>query len=313
MKELKPYRPWQLLLLTAAALSLGGCENTIFNSKGLLGVQEAHLIVVAFVAMLIVVIPTISLVVIFAVRYRSSNTSANYDPNWSKSNVIEVAIWAVPIAIISFLAVLAYKTSHDLDPYRPLDSNVKPLEVQVVSLDWKWLFIYPEQGIATINELYIPEKTPINFEVTSQTVMNTFFIPKLGGMIYAMAGQRTELHLLANEEGQFDGVSGNYSGVGYNAGMYFDVHSTTQQDFQSWVAKVQSSEQALDFAKYQELANHDHKLLAADPHYKIQHTPAQSFTLSDPGLFRKVLGQFIDYNKSGQTVSQTHATEGGED
>ena len=153
--------------------------------------------------MLIVVIPVIFMTLYFAWKYRESNTSATYTPNWSYSHRIEAVVWAVPIAIILVLGTITWKTTHELDPYKPLESSVKPITIEVVSLDWKWLFIYPDQHIATVNEIQFPANTPVNFKITSDTVMNVFFIPQLGSQIYAMAGMQTQVNLIADAPGTY--------------------------------------------------------------------------------------------------------------
>ncbi|KAA1337032.1 ubiquinol oxidase subunit II, partial [Escherichia coli] len=193
--------------LLTATLMLGGCDMVLMNPKGAIGVEQKTLILTAFGLMLIVVIPAIVMAIIFALRYREANKSATYRPNWAHSNKIELVVWTVPILIIITLATITWKTTHELDPYKPLDSDVKPVTIEVISLDWKWLFIYPEQGIATVNEIVFPKDVPINFKITSDSVMNSFFIPQLGGQIYAMAGMQTKLHLIANSAGKYDGFS----------------------------------------------------------------------------------------------------------
>ena len=188
------------VLTLAMAAFLSGCHYSVLDPKGQIAADEKSLIITATLLMLIVVIPVIVLTLWFAWKYRASNTSATYLPNWSYSHRIEAVCWAVPCAIIVVLGVLTWKTTHQLDPFRPIDSKVKPITIEVVSLDWKWLFIYPEQHIATVNEIQFPAGTPVNFRITSDTVMNVFFIPQLGSQIYAMAGMQTQVNLIANEE-----------------------------------------------------------------------------------------------------------------
>lgn len=167
-------------------LLLAGCNSAILNPKGQIGHDEKQLLITSVVLMLIVVIPVIVMTIAFAWKYRASNTKARYEPDWSHSTAIEVVVWSIPCVIILVLAVLTWRSSHALDPYRPLDSDVKPITIEAVSLDWKWMFIYPDQNIATVNEIAFPVHTPLNFKITSDTVMNSFFIPHLGTMIYAM-------------------------------------------------------------------------------------------------------------------------------
>ena len=234
-------------------LLLSGCNWTLLDPKGQVGIEQKNLILIATGLMLLVVIPVILMTIAFAWKYRASNKAANYTPDWSHSTKIEVAVWTIPVLIIIALGYVTYKTTHSLDPYRPLDSEVKPVQIDVVALDWKWLFIYPEQGIATVNKIVFPANTPVNFRVTSDAVMNSFFIPGLGGQIYAMAGMTTKLHLIANEKGEFDGISANYSGAGFT-GMKFKAIATSQADFDAWVNEVKQSPKQLEAAEYEALA-----------------------------------------------------------
>ena len=234
-------------------LLLSGCNWTLLDPKGQVGIEQKNLILIAFGLMLLVVIPVIIMTLVFAWKYRATNKAATYTPDWSHSTKIEAAVWLIPILIIIALGVVTYKTTHSLDPYRPLDSDVKPVQIDVVALDWKWLFIYPEQGIATVNKIVFPANTPVNFRVTSDAVMNSFFIPGLGGQIYAMAGMTTKLHLIANENGEFDGISANYSGAGFT-GMKFKATATSQADFDAWVNEVKQSPKKLEKAQYEALA-----------------------------------------------------------
>ena len=193
------------LLAASLPLLLAGCNLTVLDPKGMIAAEEKTLILVATGLMLLVVIPVIIMTLVFAWKYRSTNTRARYEPDWSHSNAIEAVVWLIPCLIIVVLGWITYKSTHALDPYKPIQSDVKPITVEAVSLDWKWLFIYPELKIATVNQLAIPANTPINFKITSDTVMNAFFIPQLGSQVYAMAGMQTKLHLIANETGVFDG------------------------------------------------------------------------------------------------------------
>ncbi len=234
-------------------LMLSGCKMVLLDPKGQVGVDEKSLIITATLLMLIVVIPVIVMTLVFAWKYRASNTKATYRPNWSHSTAIELVVWIIPCVIVAILGTITWKTTHELDPYRPLDSDVKPIEVQVVSLDWKWLFIYPEQGIATVNELAFPVDTPVNFKITSQSAMNSFFIPALGSQIYSMAGMQTKLHLIANHEGSYDGFSANLSGEGFSD-MKFQAIATDEQGFNDWVSQVKANSETLDLDSYPALA-----------------------------------------------------------
>jgi cytochrome o ubiquinol oxidase subunit 2 len=241
------------LLPLGAALLLGGCQDGILDPKGPIGEAEKSLIWTATWLMLLVVVPVILLTLFFAWKYRASNKAARYEPNWDHSGKIEAVVWLVPCVIIIFLGIVTWRSTHALDPYKPIESNVKPVQVQVVSLDWKWLFIYPEYGIATVNELAMPVNTPVQFSITSGSVMNAFFIPQLGSMIYSMAGMTTKLSLQADHAGVYDGLSAHYSGAGFS-GMKFKTHATDQADFDAWVAKVRASAPKLDMPGYKALA-----------------------------------------------------------
>ncbi|GAB3627316.1 ubiquinol oxidase subunit II [Pandoraea terrae] len=224
----------------------------VLNPKGMIGEETKSLILTATWLMLIVVIPVIFLTLFFAWKYRASNKSARYEPKWSHSTAIELVIWVIPIIIIAILAKITWTSTHELDPYKPLAHETKPITVEVVSMNWKWLFIYPDLKIATVNQLAIPVDTPVNFKITSESIMNSFFIPQLGSQVYSMAGMETKLHLIANEAGTYDGISANYSGGGFS-GMRFKTLAMSDNDFQQWVAKVRESSKHLDKGVYQTL------------------------------------------------------------
>ena len=232
-------------LLFALAVFLTGCNTAILNPKGQIGHDEKTLLITATVLMLLVVVPVIIMTLTFAWKYRASNTKARYEPNWSHSTAIEVVVWSIPCMIVLVLAVLTWRSSHALDPYRPIESDVKPVVIEAISLDWKWLFIYPEEKIAVVNEIKFPVDTPLNFKLTSDTVMNAFFIPHLGSMIYSMAAMETKLHLIANETGEFPGMSSHYSGAGF-AKMHFTAHSVTPDEYQQWLGQVRAGQASLD-------------------------------------------------------------------
>ena len=242
------------LLPLSAALLLSGCRWAVLDPKGPVGLEERAIILTATMLMLIVVVPVIALILLFAWRYRASNAKAEYRPDWSHSNRIEAVVWLIPCIIVAALGVIAWDSSHTLDPYRPLDSRVKPLRIEAVALDWKWLFIYPDQKVATVNEVAFPANVPVEFHITSATVMNAFFIPQLGSQIYAMAGMQTQLHLLASEPGTYQGLSSNYSGDGFSGMTFKAVALPTRQGFDGWLAKVRASQQALGAAAYGRLA-----------------------------------------------------------
>ncbi len=226
-----------VLILTGL---LSACEFKLFDPKGPVADTQMELIIITTLIMLVVVIPVTIMGVWFPHRYRKGNNKQEYTPDWEHSNVIEAVVWTIPVVIIIALGTVTYFTSYSLDPRKPIESDKDPIVVQVVAMDWKWLFIYPEQGIATINEVVIPVDTPIEFLVTSDTVMNSFFIPNLGSQIYAMSGMENRLNLLASEEGVYQGFSANYSGFGFS-GMKFSTLATNSKKFSAWVANVKSA------------------------------------------------------------------------
>ena len=243
----------KLLILLMAIPTIGQADYLLFDPKGPIAAEQMDLIIWSFLIMMIVVIPVIIMTVWFAVKYRASNKEAEYKPHWEHSNLIEFVVWSVPLAIIIVLGVITYKTSFSLDPRQAIKSDKPTLRIQVVAMDWKWLFIYPEQEIATVNELALPVDTPVEFLITSDTVMNSFFVPQLGSMIYAMAGMENQLHLIADQTGTFRGMSAHYSGYGFS-GMKFKAHSKTEQDFNQCVNKVKASPTTLSPEVYKKLS-----------------------------------------------------------
>lgn len=293
-----------LSLFTFALLS--GCQEAVlWHPKGQVGAAEKDLIITTVLLMLIVVIPVLVLTLYFAWRYRDTNPKkVGHAPRWADSHTIEVVVWTIPALIVLTLSVITWQSSHALDPYKPLtidgNPNVKHLEVDVVALDWNWLFIYPEQGVASLNQLVFPAHVPVAFNITSDSVMNSFFIPQLGGQIYAMAGMRTKLHLIADEPGTYQGLSANYSGAGY-ADMRFKAIATTDASgFNDWVAKVKASGNALDLTSFKQLANTPSPIPAKVVHEggdlsKVlppDHVPVRYFGTVSPHLFNDIIGQF---------------------
>ncbi|WP_205598188.1 ubiquinol oxidase subunit II [Caulobacter sp. 17J65-9] len=232
-----------------ATLLLGGCAGGVMDPKGPVGQGNRQIIVDATLIMLFIVVPTILLALWMGWRYRASNTKAEYLPYWSFSGRIEAVVWAIPILVIMFLSGEIWIGSHKLDPFRPLESDQKPVEVQVVSLDWRWLFIYPEEGVASVNELVIPAGRPVHFSITSSSVMNTFFVPQLGSMIYAMNGMVSQLHLQADQPGEFRGISGQFSGDGFSD-MTFKVRSLPADQYAGWVSATRGAGPVLDQTAY---------------------------------------------------------------
>jgi cytochrome o ubiquinol oxidase subunit 2 len=275
-----------LVCAALTALVLSTQNVPVLHPKGMIAEKQRDLFYTASLLMFIVVIPAYIMAIAFAWRYREDNKKAKYTPDWEHSYTAEVLWWGVPCVIIVFLSFLTWTSTHELNPYKPIVNGKKPLTVQVVALEWKWLFIYPEQGIATVNYLQIPEQTPIAFEITAQAPMNSFWIPQLGGQIYAMPAMRTQLHLIANEVGTYRGLSANLSGTGF-AGMYFPVHSTTQEDFDEWVSSVKGSSQNLGIDEYLGLVK------------PSEYNPSAFYELSKTDLFEWILNQYKGPQQSG--------------
>lgn len=241
-----------LLAVLLAAVLLRDSNIAVLNPKGIVAEKQLDLIVIVTLLMLIVVVPVFILTFFIAWKYRESNTKSRYSPNWDHNRKLELVWWGVPSIIITVLGFFIWQSSHDLDPYKALNSNKTPVSIQVVALQWRWLFIYPEENIATVNYLKFPEDTPINFTITADSPMNSFWIPQLGGQIYAMPGMQTKLHLMANEPGVYAGSSANLSGEGF-ASMRFKATSLSQADYDKWVAETGSTSTRLDAAEYAKL------------------------------------------------------------
>jgi cytochrome o ubiquinol oxidase subunit 2 len=257
----------------------------VMNPAGDVAMQQRDLILLATGLMLLIIVPVIALTLFFAWKYRASNTQAAYDPEWHHSTKLELVIWSIPMAIILVLGSVAWITSHTLDPYRPLSriaphqpvaAGVKPLEVEVVALDWKWLFIYPEFGVASVNELAAPVDRPIAFRITASSVMNSFYVPALAGQIYAMPRMQTQLHAVINKPGVYEGLSANYSGAGFS-GMRFTFQGLSQDGFDRWIAKLRASPARLTRADYARLAK------------PSQDEPVRHYAAVDSDLFMRVI------------------------
>jgi cytochrome o ubiquinol oxidase subunit 2 len=278
--------PWRLghwlvrATTVAATLALTACQADLLNTKGPIGDANRTILIDSLAIMLAIVIPTIVVTFAFAWWYRASNTKARYLPDWEFSGRIEIVVWAIPTMTIILLGGVTWIGAHELDPAVPIQSDTPALEVQVVSLDWKWLFIYPEQRVATVNQLVVPAGRPLHFTLTSSSVMNTFFVPQLGSMIYTMNGMQTELYLRADQPGTFRGISGHYSGEGFSD-MHFEVRALSVEDFARWVNTTRSDGPRLDVPAYTALAKPS-----------IAVAPA-TFANTDIDLFQKVVSQEI--------------------
>ncbi len=249
------YKLLKPALLLPLALLLSGCQLILLDPAGWVANQERDLLIASTVLMLVIIVPVLVLAVYIPWRYRDGRkTTDDYDPEFEHSSLFEAFIWGVPVMIIIALGAMTWIYTHRLDPYKPLDHIAgEPLEIDVVSLDWKWLFIYPEQDMAVVNQLVIPTDRPVNLKLTSSSVMNTFAVPALAGMIYTMAGMETKLHLVAEEAGQYYGRSANYSGPGY-AHMDFETFAVSEDEFSSWVNTVKASSNTMSDETYLQLA-----------------------------------------------------------
>ncbi|MBV8465012.1 MAG: ubiquinol oxidase subunit II, partial [Burkholderiales bacterium] len=289
MTSIKHFR----LLLLLPVLFLTGCDMVVLHPFGDIAAQQSHLVVVSTYLMLLIIVPVIALTLFFGWRYRESNKDARYDPEWHHSTQLELVIWGAPLVIIIALGLLTWINTHTLDPYRQLaridakrtvDAKVKPLEVDVVALDWKWLFIYPEQGIAMVNDLAAPVDRPIEFKITASNVMNSFYVPALAGQIYAMPGMETKLHAVINQAGDFDGFSANYSGAGFS-NMRFKFHGMNNAQFDDWVKTAKQNGTALNAADYLELAK---------PSIK---DPVRQYASVAPNLYNTILNRCVEPGK----------------
>jgi cytochrome o ubiquinol oxidase subunit 2 len=290
MPTLKNIRaPLTSLLLAGAALLLTGCNTVLLNAPGDVAAQQGRLIIVSTVLMLLIIVPVMALTVFFAWRYRASNKQATYTPDWDHSTGLELIIWSAPLLIIIALGAVTWISTHTLDPYRALrridakramPQDTQPLVVQVVALDWKWLFIYPEQGIATVNELAAPIDVPIQFRITGSTVMNSFYIPALAGQIYAMPGMETKLHAVMNKAGEYEGFSANYSGAGFSH-MRFKFHGVSPGDFDKWVQQAKAGGNTLSREGYLQLEK------------PSEREPVKRFASVAPDLYDRILNRCV--------------------
>ena len=273
--------------LLGMVMILTGCDQLpVLNPKGPIGDSERLLIITTFSLMLIVVIPVFVMAFWFSRKYRAANTEATYAPKWAYSAKIDWVIWLVPITIVIVLAYFTWTSTFRLDPYKPIASAHAPIAIEVVSLDWKWLFIYPEQDIAVVNQLVFPVNVPLSFRLTSDSVMTSFFIPQLGSQMYAMAGMQTRLNLMANEPGVYTGHNQEFSGRGY-ADMHFKAIATTSEEFHAWVEKVRQSPDILDADRFGQLRQ------------PTTGSPVTFFSSVQPGLFKQIVSKYMGW--TGQT------------
>lgn len=257
----------------------------VLNPKGSIAEAQRDLMVVATILMLTIVLPVFFLTFFIAWRYREGNTKARYTPELHGSKKAELLWWSLPLVIVLILSMLIWKSSHELDPYRPLESDVAPVRIQVVALQWKWLFLYPDQNIATVNYIKVPTNTPINFEITADAPMNSFWIPQLGGQVYAMSGMTTKLHLSATEPGVYAGSSANLSGEGFS-GMKFNTEAVSREEFDSWVTSSDGESADLDNEKYIELAK------------ATMNNPRTTYGSFMPGLYDTIVMKYMAHGSS---------------
>ncbi|MDB5186830.1 MAG: Ubiquinol oxidase subunit 2 [Candidatus Saccharibacteria bacterium] len=306
MRKLKMNTKVRLLLIALLAATLisvtcwyiSTLHIDILNPKGLIAEKEYNLLVFTTLLGFVIVIPVFILAITIAWRYREGNTKAKYTPNVSGNRIAETIWWGIPILLIAILSVVTWTSTYDLDPHKPLASDVKPITIQVVALDWKWLFIYPEQKIASVNLVQIPVDTPINFVITADAPMNSFWIPQLGGQIYAMAGMTTKLHLNATEKGDYKGSSANISGEGFS-GMKFIARASSKEEFNAWVNVVKASPEHLTNAEYTALAK------------PSKDAPVTYYSATADDLYDTILMQYMMPHESSteQNVSRDAHTD----
>ena len=283
------YRALAIILLGAAALT--GCTEGVLDPKGPIASAERTILFNSLGIMLAIVIPTILATLGVAFWFRASNKRAVYRPDFVYSGRLELLVWSIPAMTVLLVGGVAWVGAHKLDPRRAIVSTVKPINIQAASLDWKWLFIYPERGIASVNHLTVPVGTPISFELTSSGVMNSFFIPQLGSQIYTMSGMATHLQLLADSVGTYPGLSSNFSGDGF-ADMRFDVDVVSPEQFEQWVTATRTTGPLLDAAAYADLAK------------PSQAVAPFTYSFVDPDLFNSILGPMMSMDGDDHSESQ---------
>lgn len=268
-----------LIMQPLSVLHFEGDIDILFP-KGIIAVKERDLLFILQAIMLLVIIPVYILTFIFSWRYRAHNEKAKYDPDLVDNRIAEYIWWGVPFVITVIVSILTWVKTYELDPYKPIESANKPMTIQVVALQWKWLFIYPEEKIATVNFVQFPEKTPIHFEITADAPMNSFWIPRLGGQIYAMPKMKTELNLIADETGDFKGSSANLSGEGFS-GMRFVTRASSEDEYQKWVESAKQSAKNLDLTEYNQLA------------LPSKNNAVAIYQLKDDSLFDQILNKYM--------------------
>lgn len=283
------------IILAAAFLLLRGANFAVLDPKGPIAQEQFNLIIFTSLLSLIIIIPVFVLTFFIVWKYRAGNKKAAYNPEWDHSKTAETIWWLVPLALIAVLAGITWVTTHKLDPYKPIVSNKKAITVQVIALQWKWLFIYPEHNIASINYLEFPEDTPVNFEITADAPMNSFWIPQLGGQVYAMAGMQTKLHLEASEIGEYKGSSANISGEGF-AGMKFVAKATSEAGFKQWLEVARKSPTKLTSEEYKTLAS------------PSKNNPPAYYSARDTALYDTVMMKYMTPDVQNDTNQDSHSS-----
>lgn len=255
-------------------------DIAVLLPKGEIGIKQRNLLIFIQAAMLIFIIPVYIITFVFSWWYRSENKKATYDPHLVDHKIAEFIWWGLPLVFTLVVSAITWVKTHELDPYKPIESDKDPITIEVVALQWKWLFMYPEEEIATINYIRIPKDTPVRFKITADAPMNSFWIPSLGGQIYAMPGMETQLNLIANEEGKFRGSSANISGKGF-AGMVFFTESSSDDAYEEWVKTVQQSNKSLDWSEYEKIAA------------PSENNPVELYQLKDSNLFNEIIMKFM--------------------
>lgn len=271
-----------VVTLFSVALIFSKGTFAVLDPAGSIAEEQRQLIIIASALCLLVVLPVFAMTVGIVWKYREGNTKAKYQPEWDHSRLAETIWWGGPLLIIIALGAVIWQSSHSLDPFRPISSSKQPLTVQVIALQWKWLFIYPEQNIATVNFMQLPVDRPINFRITADSPMNSFWIPQLGGQIYAMPGMETRLHLMALKPGDYRGVSANLSGEGF-AGMKFTARASTETEFQRWINDVKRGDARLTQQAYDALAQ------------PSANAPKMLFASNDAAIYRSVINTYMSH------------------
>lgn len=270
-------------------LLLQGKNFQLLNPQGIIALKERNLALLAIGIMFAVAIPMLATLYIFVFKFNSSNKKAAYDPDHTRGKKTLIFWWALPSFVVAILGILILKNTPALDPYRPLDSDVKPVRIQVVALPWKWLFIYPEENMATVNFIEFPEKTPVNFELTADAPMSAFWIPSLSGQIYAMTGMSTKLHVMADRPGDFAGQAGEINGRGF-ADMKFTARSSPKKGYEEWVKSVKSSSRVLTFEEYSALSK------------PSENNPVTFYRVTDKNLYNRIIDKFMPEKSEGMDM-----------